>query len=158
MLHASYTDRGAPDSNPLTTNATVELRHPRIPAAFADAHVGYERFRDSLSGGCSPSHLMFRDIDLTGVTSIVCEYSAQDEGGLIEFRVDSYAGPLIASSKIQPTGSWEKTASTTLTWPVVLTGKHDIYLIVLRSHPPDDRVAVMRSVTFNSREFPLPIE
>jgi cytochrome c len=155
VLQASYEDRGAASAGAQTGHAVVELRHPRIPAAFADTHVGYDRFRDSLSGGKNPSHLLFRDIDLTGVTSLDCEYVAPDKDGLIELRLDSYAGRLIATSPIQPTGSWDNSAVATLTWPDQIAGRHDIYLIVLRKDPSGGSVAVVRSVTFNAREESL---
>lgn len=156
VLRANYTDQGAVNARPLTASSTMALRPPRIPAAFADAHVGYERFRDSLSGGNNPSHLLFRDIDLTGVTSLVCEYTAGQKGDEMEFRLDSYAGPLVATSPIHPTKDWDTTATVTFTWQDAIAGKHDIYLIVLNRERPDDSVAVMRSVTFSRSVSSLP--
>ncbi|MDD2525677.1 MAG: glycoside hydrolase family 43 protein [Bacteroidales bacterium] len=76
---------------------------------------GYIKVREVNFGNQSPA-------------SFTASLAAGLDGGILEVRLDSVAGPLISSIDLQRTGGWEsfKEFNSPLKQPVI--GKHDLYL------------------------------
>ncbi len=147
---AEYTDKGANGVGPLTAHTTFFFRPAKMPAAFADAHVGFERFRDSLGIGGNKSYLFFKQIDLTGLKSFTLEYASLDSEGEIQARLESFAGPVIAEAHFTATGGWDKTASIKAPVTTPTAGFHNLYFVVRKPHQPDEKVLSFTAVSFGS--------
>lgn len=113
VLRAVYTDKGAQEYPPQTSEALKLLRSPRLGPATADVQNGLlpAPARGS-SGAVIPranAHIGFKGLDLTGITKV--ELAAQaparggNVGGTIEIRLDSPAGPLIGDAAIGVSGA-----------------------------------------------------
>lgn len=137
LLSTSYRDAGADGAPPLTTESRVVLhdRHRRA-ALYDEAHqaavlevstlLRSRRICAQLGAG---SHLVFKDVNLAGITRVDVDISASTgHGGMLELRADSPSGPLIGKIEIPETGQWDKWK----TIPVPVTdpgGLHDLYVV-----------------------------
>jgi glucosylceramidase len=64
----------------------------------------------------------------TGITNVTVRVASASNGGTLEFRLDSPAGPLISSVTITNTGGWQ--TWQTVTAPVSgASGLHNLYLV-----------------------------
>lgn len=144
---ATVTDHGANGVGPLTTTSVFKLRSAKQRAAFADEHVGFQRYRDNLGTGANKSYLRFNDIDLATLTTFAVAYNATQRGQ-IEIHIDSFAGPVVAKSEFLPTGKGEEsTAVARLAAPV--EGRHDLYFVFRRRELPDDAIITPQWVEFH---------
>lgn len=147
-LVGSYTDKGSNGIEPLTSSDVLKIRSAKVRAVFTDEQVGFQRYGNSLSNGDHKSHFLLRNIDLTGIQQFVYEYSAEDKAGAIEVRIDSQAGPVIAKTPYQTTGSWDttKTLEATITTPT--SGRHDLYFIMVKPEKPNEDIINVKSIFF----------
>lgn len=145
---AAYTDKGGKVVGPLKTTAIVNLRHAEMNAAFADAYVGFPRFRDKLSEGGNKAYLLLKNIDLTNIHKFVYNYGSKDADGEIEVRMDSRAGPVISRAAYKKTGSFDKenVIKGKITAPV--TGRHDVYFYVVKRTQPNDAIIRVNTIGF----------
>lgn len=75
---------------------------------------GYTKVREVNFGAQSPK-------------SFSASLAAGVDGGILEVRLDSIAGPLISSVLLPRTGGWEKFKTFTTKLKQTVTGKHDIF-------------------------------
>jgi cytochrome c len=145
---ATYTDNGGKIVGPLKGTDIVTLRHADMNSAFADAYVGYPRFRDKLSEGGNKAYLLYKNIDLTNIRQFAYTYGAKNTEGDIEVRLDSRAGPVISTVHYMPTGGFDKSVaiSSPVTTPV--GGKHDIYIYAVKYTKPNDAIIKIQTVGF----------
>lgn len=145
---ASYTDKGGKIVGPLKSTSMITLRPADMNAAFADAYVGFPRFRDKLSEGSDYAYLLLKNIDLTGINALVYNYGSKNRDGEIVVRIDSKAGPVISSVAYQQTGSFdkEKTIIGKITRPV--TGRHDVYIYAMKRTKPNDGIIRFNTIGF----------
>lgn len=151
---ASYTDKGeskpgAKAVGPLTSSEVVTLRSANVKTINADAYVGFPRFGNNLSAGNHKSYVLLKGIDMTTIKSLTYDYSSQDKDGEIEVRLDSYAGPVVSRVPYKATGAWNKTAQVTSTFATPFTGRHDVYVIVVKRDKPNDGIIQLKSIQFN---------
>ncbi|GAA4409065.1 hypothetical protein GCM10023187_31780 [Nibrella viscosa] len=146
---ASYTDNGGKGIGPLTSTDAISLRNAKVPAVYADAHPGFARFGNNLSSGSHKAHILLRNIDLTGIRKLTYEYASLNKDGEIEMRIDSYAGPVISRTAYTATGDWKtvKQVMGEISQPV--TGRHDVYVVVVRREKPYTEIINLKSVQFN---------
>lgn len=137
VITASYTDRGALGLPPLTAESRVVLHARRTRANTFEASqsatvmevstlVRRRRICVQLAAG---GHLLYRDVNLAGVSKVNFEISAgQGHGGLLELRVDSPTGPRVGSVQVPVTGQWEnwETVSAEIVAP---EGTRDLYVV-----------------------------
>ncbi|MFD1144706.1 ThuA domain-containing protein [Larkinella insperata] len=147
-LLASYTDKGGQAVGPLTGTEVVTLRNAKVRTVFADAHVGFSRFRDNLSQGGHKAYILLKNTDLTNINQFVYEYASGNNTGEIEVRIDSQAGPVISRTSYGPSGDWGKLKLLTgkVTKPV--SGKHDVYFVAIKRDKPNDEVLKLTSIEF----------
>jgi len=126
----------------------VKLRSANVKPAFADAYVGFARFRDNLSQGGHKSYILLRNIDLSGIGQFIFEYASNDQTGHIQVRIDSQAGPVISTAAFMPTSSWDmfKKISGKIEKPV--SGRHDIYFIALKPEKPNSEILKLNNIRF----------
>ncbi len=148
-LLATYTDKGGKVVGPLTGTEVVTLRNAKVRSIDADAYTGFRRFGNSLSTGDHKSFVLLKDTDLTGIKSFTYDYSAPDKNGEIEVRIGSFAGPVISRTSFQANGGGKgsKQVSGTLDKPI--TGKYDLYFIIVKREKPNDKLASISAITFN---------
>ncbi|PRY16408.1 cytochrome c [Pontibacter ummariensis] len=154
-LAATYTDKGGEVVGPLTNSDVITLRNAKVQTAFADAHVGFPRWGNSLSGGDHKSYILLKDIDLTGIKQFTYEYSSLDKDGEIEVRIDSQGGPVISRTPYKATGSWDtsKKVSGKITTPT--SGKHDVYFIVVKRDKPNNDIITLKTIEFEQEASAL---
>ncbi len=147
-LKATYTDRGANGIDPITSSDVVVLRNARVKTVYADSYEGFRRFGNNLSGGSHKAHLLFKDVDLTGIKKFIYEYASSKRDGEIEVRIDSQAGPVISKTSYKATGSWETTSSVTGEVSVPITGRHDVYFFAIKRDKPNDDIINLKFIQF----------
>jgi cytochrome c len=168
VLRASYTDNGASGVAPLTTTATVLLRHPHLAPETADSISSGITY--NLSKGDpgfvirrSGSHLVFRAIDLSGIGSIHVGaltrfYTwSHFKGAAIEVHLDSVTGPLAGPpvrvvpppAKANPVvlgDDLEKPVSIELDG---VTGVHDVYFVFVNADAqPNEDLLLITGIEF----------
>jgi cytochrome c len=148
-LVASYTDKGGNVVGPLTGTDVVTLRNAKVRALDADSYVGFPRWGSRLAAGGHKAYLLFKGIDMTGIKSLTYDYSSLNKDGEIEVRLDSYAGPVVSRTAYKPTGDWKTMNQVTSTFDKPITGKHDVYVVVVRREKPTTEIIQLSSVQFN---------
>lgn len=143
MLHASYTDKGAPGATPLSVEKTLILKNPKIKAASASRVYGVQKFKlsdppiEMAIAMRTGAYITFPNTDLDGVGSITFSVMAPVEnlnasGGKIEVHIDNPTGQLIGESeKILPSSRSIMDAKPTELKVNVqpVSGSHDLYFV-----------------------------
>lgn len=147
-ISGSYTDSGANGIGPLTRTDVLHLRKARVPTVFMDKYEGFQRFGNSLTNADHKAFYMLKNIDLSGITGFRYEYTAGEQPGAIEVRIDSQAGPVVVKTPYNTTGDWENIATldAMLTEPII--GRHDIYFIPVKPEKPNEDIINLKAVTF----------
>ncbi|MBD2700215.1 ThuA domain-containing protein [Spirosoma sp. BT702] len=150
-LIASYTDNGDASKRvgPLTGADVVTLRNAKIKTINADAYVGFPRFGNRLSAGNHKAYVLIKDVDLTNIKSLTYEYSSQNKDGEIEIRLDSYAAPVVSRTAYKSTGDWKNMNEVTGQFDKPITGKHDVYVVVIKRDKPNEGIIQLSSIQFN---------
>ena len=118
LLRAAYQDKGGDGLKPLAGEALIALRNPVLFPPFGDRteNIQYLTTPNINFFALGPSaHFIYSNIDLTGIkrieifTQVASRYEAH--GGLVEMRLDSPTGKLIATSnkigqKDEPRRRW----------------------------------------------------
>lgn len=147
-LTASYTDKGNSGIGPITNGETVILRNAKVRTIDADTYVGMERWGDNIGSANHKSHILLKNVDLTGIKSFTYEYSSQNKEGEIEVRIDSYAGPVIAKTSYKATGDWDKVQAVSSQVVQPVSGRHNVYFILLKREKPNDDIIKLMSIEF----------
>ncbi len=148
-LVATYTDNGGKVVGPLTGTDVVTLRNATVRAIDADLYTGFPRFGNRLSPGAHKAYLLYKGIDMTGIKSLTYNYSSQNKDGEIEIRLDSYAGPVVNRTAYKATGDWKTMQQVTGEFTTPITGKHDVYVIVVKRDKPNTEIIQLSSIQFN---------
>ncbi len=152
-LMASYTDRGngtgRDTAPPLTGSEVVTLRNSLVRTIDADAYVGFPRWGNRLSAGNHKAYVLLKDVDMTTIKSLTFDYSSKDKDGFIDVRLDSYAGPVVSRTPFKTTGDWKSNAQVTGLFETPITGRHDVYVVVMKPDKPNDSIIQLNSMQFN---------
>jgi cytochrome c len=137
VLEASYTDAGAGPVGPLAANARLCVRTFTVEAEHADTRAGTQLLDSASASGARfvgaidhGNWLCFQEVDLAGLARVACRTSSAGAGGTLELRLDSPAGPLVASTAIVPNGAWEDWRELTLEL-TPSAGLHELYVVFL---------------------------
>ncbi len=148
-LLATYTDRGGNVVGPITGTDVVMLRNANVKTLNADAYVGFPRWGNRLSAGSHKAYILLKGIDLTTIKSLTYDYASVDKDGEIEVRLDSYAGPVVSRAPYKATGDWKTANQVTGTFDKPFTGKHDVYVVVVKRDKPNNDIIQLNSIQFN---------
>ena len=85
---------------------------------------------------------------MTTIKSLTYDYSSLNKDGDIEVRLDSYAGPIVSRTPTKPRATGTKT-ELTATFDKPFTGKHDVYIVVMKPDKPNDGIIQLNSIRFN---------
>lgn len=126
LLTAQYTDKGG-----LSGRDVVLLRTPRIPAQEADASRGVASRNLSATEAVMAYNepgawLVFKNLDLTGITSVAARLTSPGLTGGLELRIGSSTGPLLGTLAVGAGPPKEQTPVARLT---PTTGQHDLYVV-----------------------------
>ena len=146
---ASYTDKGGNVVGPLTGTDVVTLRNATVKTINADAYVGFNRFGNRLTSGGHKAYFLLKGVDMTTIKSLTYDYSSKDKEGAIEVRLDSYAGPVVSRAPFTATGGWDKMNQVTGTFDKPFTGRHDVYVVMMKPTLPNDGIIQLNSIRFN---------
>ncbi|PTL85406.1 carbohydrate-binding protein [Vitiosangium sp. GDMCC 1.1324] len=111
-----------PASTRLYASAYQEARGARLETTTdtgGGRDVGYT------SNG---SYLVFKNVDLTNVTSVSARVANGSSNTSLEFRTDSATGPLLGTATVNATGGWQ-TWTTTSAALTGAAGVHDLYVV-----------------------------
>jgi cytochrome c len=105
VVRATYLDRGSKKMAPVQSEKWLFLRHPALNVEKADVSKGILQLitpgRSTNMVGQNP-YLGYKDLDLTGISTIEIAASAQARtnaaGGVIEIRLDSPTGTVIGQT------------------------------------------------------------
>jgi cytochrome c len=148
---ARYTDKGGNGIRPLSTTDIVNIRSSVLRPIDADAHPGFQRFGEVLTSGGHKSHLFFKEADMTNVSAFDIEYSARNSDGIFEVRMDSRAGPVIASVPFKATGE-NKNATVSAVIEKPVSGRHNLYFFITRKQKPYNESANIREIRVVTEE------
>ena len=120
VLRAVYSDKGAGELPPLTSEAITVLRSPRLGPQHADVQEGVMPAPTRGAAGAilprANSHIGYTAVDLTGI--VRAEFVAQAQGrggqagGRIEIRTGSPKGPVIGQLDVSLAGAGRGAAPT----------------------------------------------
>jgi len=131
VLNTNYTDQGG-----LTAFDQLIIHPKRMEAEFYFGETGVDKIAntDAAGGGSEAiradhnSYIGFAGRNLLNINSVKYRVAAPSTGGIVEFRIDSPTGPLLATTNVPVTGSannWIDVEST-FSNP---GGKHDLYFV-----------------------------
>ncbi len=131
IIQATYTDKGGKVIGPLTSTESRALRSSKVKANTYDETKGTSKFNVEALGGeiviaMEESNIMFKDMDLTGIKTLVLSafsQKGQTVGGKIEVHTGSPTGTLLGEVEV-PEGSMAP-----LKMPVNVTGIQNVYLV-----------------------------
>lgn len=136
-LRVRYTDDGAVGADPVTSNAMLLLRHPRVQAESYDLAEGLDAGHGSaqapglVKNVYDGSYIAFSALDLTDIDSVrygLVTSPLHSSGGRIDLRLDGPDGVLVSSTEVRPDssrfGPMEISASVEAT-----EGEHDVYFV-----------------------------
>ena len=113
VLTAGYTDIGAEGAQPLRGEATVVLHSRRKKAALYDINHGMQ-YVEQVEGEVgiighfkNGDYIIFRDLNLATIESVLVRAGGIDQGGRFELRQGSPKGTLLVSVKVESTGEGE---------------------------------------------------
>lgn len=114
-IEATYLDAGRPPASSLTARTKIRLRSRRVEAESADERQGAGVLE---AGNASGRHMLgsigdgqsvvFHNLNLTEVRRLRCRVASAGKGGVMEVRVGTAAGRVLAAFNVPPTGGWEK--------------------------------------------------
>ena len=150
LLMATYTDQGAKDLDPLTTSQQLILRNSKINADKYDVFngtvpvkmkVGNERYMGGFAHGC---YVGFKNIDLTGISSLDLRLNSKIVTGKMEIRIDSPNGKIIGAADVKATGAWEDWYVSNVVIPP-MQEQHDLYFIFANpvANPPTGEASML---------------
>ncbi len=147
-LVASYTDNGGQGVGPLTGTDVVTLRNAKVRTVYNDGMGGFQRWGNSLGQGDHKSFVMLKNVDLTGIRRFTYEYASKDKDGEIEVRLHSQAGPVVSRTAYKATGDWKTKGQVTGELSQPLTGRHDVYFVVVKRDKPNDDIIALSTIGF----------
>lgn len=151
-IRAAYTDKGGNELEPITSEATVMLRHSRVQAeSFETAEL--ENVDDGWVGVYDGTYIGFSDIDLTDISSltIFARMVKGEAGGRIEARVGSADGELIGQVDIEKAADAEALPGTAFSMPIeAQEGMGDLYFVFRHDNSSDISLFGVDWVQFNN--------
>ncbi len=115
IMNASYIDKGTPKADPISTTETILLRNAMMSALDFDEIVDAMKMdieagqfpgiteKMSIIIGNHESHLLYKDIDLTGISSITAFANANPMfmgGGSIQLLLDDLGNEVTAEGEV----------------------------------------------------------
>jgi cytochrome c len=109
LFTASYTDKGSGTIPPQTSQQTLTLRSPMVPAVSNDGQKDIFTYklpntgREAAIATTTGSYLVFKDIDLRGIGAVEAmafSMKGQTVGGKIEIRAGSTTGKLLGEGTV----------------------------------------------------------
>jgi cytochrome c len=135
LLTASYTDGGAPGSEPLTGADTHRLSPKQMQVEHFNGQSGVQVTDVAAAEGGkvvgsadAGDWVQFDPISLGQITQATLRYTSTT-GGAVQFRLDAPDGPLVGTAALPGTGG--ANAFGTVTAPIAETaaGPHRLYLV-----------------------------
>jgi cytochrome c len=147
-LVATYTDNGAKGAEALTGTDVVTLRNAKVRTVYNDGMGGFQRWGNSLGQGDHKSFILLKNVDLTGIRRFTYEYASKDKDGEIEVRLHSQGGPVVSRTPYKATGDWKTKGQVTGELSQPITGRHDVYFVVVKRDKPNDDIIALSTIGF----------
>ncbi|GLW06468.1 glycosyl hydrolase [Microtetraspora sp. NBRC 13810] len=155
VIRASYTDRGATGTVPLTGEKEIslwprqwqaehyeQLNGPRV--VDQTAAEGGRRLGDIQSGEWVRHHR----VSLKGITGVRARVSSANQGGTLSFRLGSPTGTEVARLTVGGTGGWDNYAEVTGTVTRPDDGTYDLYIVFTGVNTGTNALFDLDSYTF----------
>ena len=156
ILRAIYSDKGGPVVGNLTGSKMMVFRNQKVEAEeFVIGRkmgiVHPDGTNITLVGNINHSASMsLKGIDLTGITGLQMDVVSLHKGSVIEVRIDSAEGSIIAQGDI-PTTDPNKPAMQHLNVPLKpAAGVHDIYIVFRNKSGVLENIAFIDWIRFNN--------
>jgi cytochrome c len=149
FIKASYTDNGG-QAVPLTASDMLMLRPSRVQAEDADVYKNVWRGSDQMLGIKNKTHLMFKEIDLKHIRSLMFDIAGYNPGGKIEVRMDALKGPVIGELTVPLTGGWDSYKKVKMPLKTQ-DGKHDLFFVFLNDEKPKDNFCNVDWIEFRKQ-------
>jgi cytochrome c len=160
ILSVTYRDKDRMGVGANTVKKNYHFRYPRLRAVAADDDKTVAKFGESnVRFTANGSWLLFKNIDLTGISSILFNVDPSQIGGTISVRLGSPDGKEVGSVSIdqkkrpQKTGADQKDNAWTVarmkTTPQA--GVHDLYIVY--TDPKDAQSGMWTTLYLDWIEF-----
>jgi cytochrome c len=149
ILSVTYQDKESKGMEPNLVKQQFHFKYPQLKAAAADNDSAVAKLSESvIRFSATGSWVMFKDIDLTDISSVLYRIDPAQIGGRLSLHLDSPQGKQIASVDIaQARETQKKTADQKdHQWKIVSSkllpgnGTHDLYLVY---HDPKQATSSM---------------
>ncbi len=158
VVDATYTDKGAAGSAPLTGRAEAILPPKRKQAEFFTAMSGIQTEDTADTGGGknigfieNGDWVSYDPVNLKDIRAINFRVASGGAGGNIEVRLDSPTGLLVGSVAVANTGGWQNWANVSLPLTNPPGGTHAMYLVFTNPTPERGR-PVQRQLVRGDRQ------
>ncbi len=137
IIKAVYSDKGSANTGPATGQEILALRDADVRAVDFDGMEGVQTYKNDDTEVVifsNPCMLRYDQLDLTGVKALTFAgfLMSSESNTIIEVRIDSQDGPLIATTPLNSVGV-ELQMGTFAAQSTVPTqeiqGKHDVYIL-----------------------------
>ena len=142
VVDATYTDKGAAGSAPLTGRAEVILPPKRKQAEFFTAMSGIQTEDTADTGGGknigfieNGDWVSYDPVNLKDIRALNFRVASGGAGGNIEVRLDSPTGLLVGSVAVANTGGWQNWTNVSLPLTSPPGGTHAMYLVFTNPTP-----------------------
>ena len=162
VLRANYTDKGIPQTGPLTGRNMLTLRHPKVQAEDADILNDIStRHMDGtdmtfLANIQDGSFIAFKDIDLTGVRQIHFGASTRQSGSMIEVRIGGPRGKLLGKADVPRIENFSEGIKVTKTTISANAGQSDLYFVFRNNEGQKENILLIDWILFDNGEVKLP--
>ena len=126
-LEATYVDYGREPAGSLSGSTTIQLRHRKLEAEYAEEKHGLKILGNMLGAIDHNHYARFANINLATSKSVTFRAASAGQGGKIELRIGSPNGDLLASVEVKPTGGWDKWIE--LDAPLQTSFRGDVYVV-----------------------------
>ncbi|MBC8111244.1 MAG: PQQ-dependent sugar dehydrogenase, partial [Verrucomicrobia bacterium] len=135
-LTASYADKGTPEIGSLMRTKTWVLRNPKLQAEDADIKIKASKTNNgtATTGVSDGSVLVFKQVDLQGITGLVFRITSKSNYGTLELRTGSQDGNLLAKVDYSPTADFTNLAIACK----ASTDIHDVYVVFRKNEQTKD--------------------
>lgn len=162
ILRAHYTDRGSPATGSLTGRDMIVLRHPKVEVEEADIiHQASTRHIDGtdmtlLAGIQDGAHIVFKNIDLTGIREIRFKASARVTGSVIEVRAGSPDGALLAEASVPVVENFRSPMKEARAQFTSIDDQQDLYFVFRNREGRKENIAFIDWLFFDNGRVKSP--
>jgi cytochrome c len=129
IISVSYKDKEQPGAGSNMISKNFYIRNPRVKAVSSDDENGVAKTDGLVSFTEEGSWILFRNIDLTNIRSVMWELDSVQVGGKLSMYLDKPDGKEISSILVEQKSGEKKYKKKSPAKLLPTTGVHDVYIV-----------------------------